>query len=89
MHHIFTGPSTALGEASRSTCPPNAILHQMTTVDPTHIAYGCLQVFLFFMQSEQTLTTLSRLGMQSHHEASGQKLMAHSITASSTTTWWT
>ena len=89
MHHIFMGPSTALGEASRSTCPSNAILHQMTMVDPTHIAYGCLQVFLFFTQSEQTLTTLSRLGMQSHHEASGQKLMAHSITASSTTTWWT
>ncbi|KIM60586.1 hypothetical protein SCLCIDRAFT_26466 [Scleroderma citrinum Foug A] len=43
MRHIFTGPSTALGEASRSTRPPNAILHQMTMVDPTHIAYGCLQ----------------------------------------------
>ncbi|KAI6112659.1 hypothetical protein F5141DRAFT_970041, partial [Pisolithus sp. B1] len=36
-------PSTALGEVSRSTRPPNAILHQMTTVEAEHIAYGCLQ----------------------------------------------
>ncbi|KAI6009173.1 hypothetical protein EDC04DRAFT_2610673 [Pisolithus marmoratus] len=43
MCHIFTGPLTALGEVSQSTCPPNAILHQMTTVKAEHIAYGCLQ----------------------------------------------
>ncbi|KAI5994684.1 hypothetical protein EDD15DRAFT_2366207 [Pisolithus albus] len=43
MRHIFTGPSTALGEVSQSTRPPNAILHQMTTIEAEHIAYGCLQ----------------------------------------------
>ncbi|KAI6022810.1 hypothetical protein PISMIDRAFT_86860 [Pisolithus microcarpus 441] len=43
MRHIFTGLSTALGEVLQSTRPPNAILHQMTTVEAEHIAYGCLQ----------------------------------------------
>ncbi|KAI6040192.1 hypothetical protein EDC04DRAFT_2602713 [Pisolithus marmoratus] len=41
---LFQGPLTALGKVSRSTHPPNAILHQMTTVKAEHIAYGCLQV---------------------------------------------
>ncbi|KAI6146030.1 hypothetical protein BKA82DRAFT_20491 [Pisolithus tinctorius] len=43
MRHIFTGPSTALGEQSRGTRPCNAILHGMTSVEPEHIAYASVQ----------------------------------------------
>ncbi|KAI6009153.1 hypothetical protein EDC04DRAFT_2610701 [Pisolithus marmoratus] len=43
MHHIFTGPLTALGNALHSTHPPNATLHQMTSIEPEHITYSCLQ----------------------------------------------
>ncbi|KAG1792376.1 hypothetical protein EV424DRAFT_1280883, partial [Suillus variegatus] len=43
MRHIFTGPSTALGEDSRATRSCNASLHDMTTVQPEHIAYACVQ----------------------------------------------
>jgi hypothetical protein len=46
MQHIFTGPSTALGTQSRGTRPCNAVLHDMTTVEAAHIAYGCVQVRL-------------------------------------------
>ncbi|KIJ58069.1 hypothetical protein HYDPIDRAFT_94570 [Hydnomerulius pinastri MD-312] len=44
MRHIFLGPSTALGEDSRATRSCNAVLHDMTTVEPEHIAYACVQV---------------------------------------------
>jgi len=44
MRHIFTGPSTALGEDSRATRSCNAALHDMTSVEAEHIAYGCVQV---------------------------------------------
>ncbi|KAG1846262.1 hypothetical protein F4604DRAFT_1688468 [Suillus subluteus] len=44
MRHIFTGPSTALGNDSRATPSCNAVLHDMTTVEAEHIAYGCVQV---------------------------------------------
>lgn len=47
MRHIFTGPSTALGEDSRATRSCNASLHDMTTVQPEHIAYACVQVSVF------------------------------------------
>ncbi|KAG2093896.1 uncharacterized protein F5147DRAFT_820813 [Suillus discolor] len=43
MCHIFTGPSTALGDDSRATCSCNASLHDMTTVEAEHIAYACVQ----------------------------------------------
>ncbi|KAG1720077.1 hypothetical protein EDB19DRAFT_2044780 [Suillus lakei] len=41
MRHIFTGPSTALGDDSRATRSCNASLHDMTTVEAEHIAYAC------------------------------------------------
>ncbi|KAG1856385.1 hypothetical protein DFJ58DRAFT_727221 [Suillus subalutaceus] len=43
MCHIFTGPSTALGDDSRATRLCNASLHDMTTVEAEHIAYACVQ----------------------------------------------
>ncbi|KAG2738322.1 hypothetical protein P692DRAFT_20758989 [Suillus brevipes Sb2] len=43
MRHIFTGPSTALGDDSRATRSCNASLHDMTTVEAEHIAYACIQ----------------------------------------------
>ncbi|KAG1724019.1 hypothetical protein EDB19DRAFT_2028955 [Suillus lakei] len=43
MRHIFTGPSTALGDDSRATRSCNASLHDMTTVEAEHIAYACVQ----------------------------------------------
>ncbi|KAG2139583.1 uncharacterized protein EDB93DRAFT_1106071 [Suillus bovinus] len=43
MCHIFTGPSTALGDDSRATRSCNASLHDMTTVEAEHIAYACVQ----------------------------------------------
>ncbi|KAG2029847.1 hypothetical protein BDR03DRAFT_879757 [Suillus americanus] len=47
MRHIFTGPSTALGEDSHATWSCNASLHDMTAVQPEHIAYACIQVSIF------------------------------------------
>ncbi|KAG1733553.1 hypothetical protein EDB19DRAFT_1911541 [Suillus lakei] len=44
MRHIFTSPSSAYGGETRATRTCNAVLHDMTTVDAAHIAYGCLQV---------------------------------------------
>jgi hypothetical protein len=44
MRHIFTGPSSALGEESRGTRAGNAELHGMTKVEAAHIAYACVQV---------------------------------------------
>ncbi|KAG1789935.1 uncharacterized protein HD556DRAFT_1446512 [Suillus plorans] len=55
MKHIFTGPSTAYGAQSRGTRPSNAALHAMTTVEPPHIAYGCVQV-RFGISSRNTWT---------------------------------
>ncbi|KAG1725157.1 uncharacterized protein EDB91DRAFT_1087218 [Suillus paluster] len=55
MRHIFTGPSTAYGAQSRGTRPSNAALHAMTTVEPPHIAYGCVQV-QFGISSRNTWT---------------------------------
>jgi hypothetical protein len=49
MHHIFTGPSTALGDDSRATHSCNASLHDMTTVEAEHIAYACVQVSFIFI----------------------------------------
>ncbi|KAG2036949.1 hypothetical protein BDR03DRAFT_1011093 [Suillus americanus] len=46
MRHIFTGPSTALGNDSRATRSCNAVLHDMTTIKAEHIAYGCVQVWV-------------------------------------------
>ncbi|KAG1811075.1 hypothetical protein EV424DRAFT_1349712 [Suillus variegatus] len=43
MQHIFTGPSTALGQDSRVTRTCNAMLHDVTTVEVEHIAYACVQ----------------------------------------------
>ncbi|KAG1768272.1 hypothetical protein EV702DRAFT_1203360 [Suillus placidus] len=43
LRHIFTGPSTALGQDSRATRTCNAALHNMTTVEAEHIAYACVQ----------------------------------------------
>ncbi|KIJ58171.1 hypothetical protein HYDPIDRAFT_34427 [Hydnomerulius pinastri MD-312] len=43
MRHIFLGPSTAMGHVSRATRTCNAVLHDMTMVEPEHIAYGCVQ----------------------------------------------
>ncbi|KIJ07142.1 hypothetical protein PAXINDRAFT_19656 [Paxillus involutus ATCC 200175] len=43
MRHIFTGPSSALGEESRGTRAGNAELHGMTKVEAAHIAYACVQ----------------------------------------------
>ncbi|KAG1847058.1 hypothetical protein F4604DRAFT_1688178 [Suillus subluteus] len=43
MRHIFTGPSTALGQDSWATRTCNAALHDMTTVEAEHIAYTCVQ----------------------------------------------
>ncbi|KAG1720614.1 hypothetical protein EDB19DRAFT_1917834 [Suillus lakei] len=42
--HIFTSPSSAYGGEMHTTRTCNAVLHNMTTVDAAHIAYGCLQV---------------------------------------------
>ncbi|KAG2029384.1 hypothetical protein BDR03DRAFT_880931 [Suillus americanus] len=44
MRHIFTSPSSAYGGETRATRTCNAALHDMTTVEAAHIAYGCLQV---------------------------------------------
>ncbi|KAG1816580.1 hypothetical protein EV424DRAFT_1324881 [Suillus variegatus] len=44
MRHIFTSPSSVYGEQMRATRTCNAALHNMTTVEAAHIAYGCLQV---------------------------------------------
>ncbi|KAG2129710.1 uncharacterized protein EDB93DRAFT_109762 [Suillus bovinus] len=44
MRHIFTSPSSAYGGETRATRTCNAALHNMTTVEAAHIAYGCLQV---------------------------------------------
>ncbi|KAG1829891.1 hypothetical protein DFJ58DRAFT_848593 [Suillus subalutaceus] len=41
--HPRTGPSTALGSQSRGARPCNAVLHDMTTVEAAHIAYGRVQ----------------------------------------------
>jgi hypothetical protein len=49
MRHIFTGPSTALGDDSRATRSCNASLHDMTTVEAEHIAYACVQVSFIFI----------------------------------------
>ncbi|KAG1908939.1 uncharacterized protein F5891DRAFT_1180509 [Suillus fuscotomentosus] len=43
MCHIFTGPSTALGDDSCTTHLCNMSLHDMTTVEAEHIAYVCIQ----------------------------------------------
>ncbi|KAG1762921.1 hypothetical protein EV702DRAFT_946003, partial [Suillus placidus] len=43
VSHIFTGPSTALGDDSCATHLCNASLHDMTTVEAEHIAYACVQ----------------------------------------------
>ncbi|KIM55581.1 hypothetical protein SCLCIDRAFT_134426, partial [Scleroderma citrinum Foug A] len=40
--HIFKGPSTALGSKSCRLRPCNAVLHDMVTVEPEHIAYTCV-----------------------------------------------
>ncbi|KAG1771128.1 hypothetical protein EV702DRAFT_1049032 [Suillus placidus] len=44
MRHIFTSSSSAYGGETRATRTCNADLHNMTTVEAAHIAYGCLQV---------------------------------------------
>ncbi|KAG2122548.1 hypothetical protein BD769DRAFT_1389630 [Suillus cothurnatus] len=44
MQHILTSPSSAYGGETRATHTCNAALHDMTTVEAVHIAYGCLQV---------------------------------------------
>jgi hypothetical protein len=49
MRHIFTGPSTALGNDSRATRSCNAFLHDMTTVEVEHIAHACVQVSFVFI----------------------------------------
>jgi hypothetical protein len=49
MRHIFTGPSTALGDDSRATRSCNAALHDMVSVEAEHIAYGCVQVSSFLI----------------------------------------
>ncbi|KAG1884738.1 hypothetical protein F4604DRAFT_1530665, partial [Suillus subluteus] len=43
MCHIFTRPSTALGDDSHATHSCNVSLHDMTTVEAEHIAYACVQ----------------------------------------------
>ncbi|KAG2037514.1 hypothetical protein BDR03DRAFT_1010581 [Suillus americanus] len=43
MCHIFTGPSTALGDDSCSTHSCNVSLYDITTVEVVHIAYACIQ----------------------------------------------
>jgi hypothetical protein len=54
MCHIFTGPSTALGDDSRAMRSCNASLHDMTTVEMEHIAYACIQVsFILLMYLTQ------------------------------------
>ncbi|KAG2115642.1 hypothetical protein BD769DRAFT_1391142 [Suillus cothurnatus] len=55
MRHIFTGPSTVYGAQSHGTHPSNATLHAMTTVEPPHIVYGCVQV-RFGISSRNTWT---------------------------------
>ena len=43
--HIFLGPMSALNMAlKKGTKSCNAFLHDMTTVEPEHIAYICVQV---------------------------------------------
>ncbi|KAG2109795.1 hypothetical protein BD769DRAFT_1674808 [Suillus cothurnatus] len=44
MRHIFTSPLSAYGGETQVTRTCNAALHDMTTVEAAHIAYGCLQV---------------------------------------------
>ncbi|KAG1824735.1 uncharacterized protein BJ212DRAFT_1261032 [Suillus subaureus] len=44
MQHIFTSPLSAYGGETHTTRTCNAALHNMTTVEAAHIAYGCLQV---------------------------------------------
>ncbi|KAF8833519.1 hypothetical protein BDN67DRAFT_1017463 [Paxillus ammoniavirescens] len=44
MWHIYTGPSTSLGEDSHGTCACNADLHDMDNVEAVHLAYSCIQL---------------------------------------------
>ncbi|KAH7887189.1 hypothetical protein F5I97DRAFT_1829612 [Phlebopus sp. FC_14] len=41
--HIFMGPLSALGGDSHATRSCNAVLRNMTTIEPKHIAYICVQ----------------------------------------------
>ncbi|KAG2126998.1 hypothetical protein BD769DRAFT_1387895 [Suillus cothurnatus] len=43
MRHIFTSPSSAYGGEMHATHTCITALHNMTTVEAAHIAYGCLQ----------------------------------------------
>ncbi|KIJ11126.1 hypothetical protein PAXINDRAFT_157414 [Paxillus involutus ATCC 200175] len=43
MRHIYTGPSTSLGEDPRGTHTCNADLHDMDNVEAAHLAYSCVQ----------------------------------------------
>jgi hypothetical protein len=49
MRHIFTGPSTALGDDSCTMRLCNAPLHDMTTIEAEHIAYACVQASFIFI----------------------------------------
>lgn len=43
--HIFLGPTSTLNMAlKKGTKSFNVFLHDMTTVEPEHIAYVCVQV---------------------------------------------
>ncbi|KAF8834665.1 hypothetical protein BDN67DRAFT_1072638 [Paxillus ammoniavirescens] len=53
MSHIFLGPLTAMGHVSHATCSCNAVLHDMTTVEPEHLAYGCVQAHFIISSMNQ------------------------------------
>jgi hypothetical protein len=88
MRHIFTGPSTALGDDSRATRSCNASLHDMTTVEAEHIAYACVQASFISIDILNVSDGLisHRHASQSATRTNGPKPMVNSTTEPSTTT---
>jgi hypothetical protein len=86
MRHIFTGPSTALGQDSRATRTCNAALHDMTTVEAEHIAYACVQVSLSILVNAGSHCLICRHVLESARRINGQTSTGTSNTRSFTTT---
>lgn len=85
MRHIFTSPSSAYGGETRATRTCNAALHNMTTVEAAHIAYGCLQVRLLQAYILTSHSILFRFVLVSALRTLGPKSMVLSTTGNSTT----
>lgn len=85
MRHIFTGPSTALGQDSWATRTCNAMLHDMTTVEAEHIAYACVQVSPTLLANAVSHCLICRHVLESARRINGRTSTATSNTRSFTT----